>query len=79
MPVACKQSIGEAKGKASWNDEDILMKKKKRHSKKRGEMMRDNDWEKEVNKKITHWAWIIFVSMITALITALLLIKSVGL
>lgn len=31
-----------------------------------------NDWEKEMQKKMIHWLWTIFISMITALITTLL-------
>lgn len=34
-----------------------------------------NDQEKKIeeqNKKITHWLWIIFVSMITSIITTIL-------
>ncbi len=34
-----------------------------------------NDFEKQIeeqNKKITHWIWIIFVSVITSIITTIL-------
>lgn len=42
--------------------------------------MKDNDeWIEEQNAKITHALWIIFVSMITALITTLLATGSIGL
>jgi len=36
-------------------------------------MERKDDWVKETDKKIIHWLWIIFVSMVTALLTTLAL------
>ncbi len=33
----------------------------------------EKDWIEEQNKKIIHWLWIIFVSMITALLTTIAL------
>lgn len=36
-----------------------------------GMAKKKDDWIEEQNKKIIHWLWIIFVSMITALITTL--------
>ncbi len=41
-------------------------------------MKKENDWIEEQNNKIIHWLWIIFVSMITALITTMLVTKSIG-
>lgn len=31
----------------------------------------EDDWIEKQNKKIIHWLWIIFVSMITAVLTTL--------
>lgn len=39
----------------------------------------NDDWLKEQNEKIFHVLWIIFISMITAVITTLLLKVSIGL
>lgn len=33
----------------------------------------DDEWVKEVDKKIIQWLWIIFVSMATAIITTIAL------
>lgn len=35
-------------------------------------MQNNDDWIKEVDKKIIHYLWTIFVSMVTALIVTLL-------
>lgn len=40
---------------------------------------KDDDWVEKQNKKIIHYLWIIFVSMITAIITTLLATGSAGL
>lgn len=37
------------------------------------------NWIEKQNKKITHWLWIIFVSMMTSLITVYLATGSIGL
>lgn len=42
-------------------------------------MKKDDNWIEEKNKKITHMIWIIFVSMITAVVTTLLATGSAGL
>ncbi len=36
---------------------------------------KNDDWIEKQNKKIIHWLWIIFVSMVTALITTIGLTK----
>ncbi len=42
-------------------------------------MKKYDDWIEEQNKKIIHWLWIIFVSMMTSIITVLLYTASAGL
>lgn len=39
----------------------------------------NDDWIEKQNRKITHYLWIIFVSVITSIITTLLATGSVGL
>ena len=39
---------------------------------------KNDDWIEKQNKKIIHWLWIIFVSMVTALITTTRCQKFVG-
>lgn len=42
-------------------------------------MKKDEDWIEKQNTKIIHFIWIVFVSMLTALITVLLATGSIGL
>ena len=42
-------------------------------------MKKYDDWIEEQNKKIIHWLWIIFVSIMTSITTVLLYTASVGL
>lgn len=42
-------------------------------------MKKDEDWIEKQNAKIIHFIWIVFVSMLTALITVLLATGSIGL
>lgn len=41
-------------------------------------MKKEDDWIKEIDKKIIHYMWTIFLSMITAITTTLLVVVLLG-
>lgn len=41
-------------------------------------MKKEDDWIERHNKKISHYLWIIFVSMVTAVLTTLSIVSIVS-